>query len=100
MIFVIQDQKPQTNEAAVVGIADSVEAAVRSLKHPTPEKIETLVQQIIDDRLLDGQLNECDITLKQLNVIKEYILETLSGIFHSRIEYPEQDKTEGEQRWR
>lgn len=81
--------KPQTLEAAVVSLADSVEAAVRSLKQPTPEKIKSLVHQIVEDRLLDGQFNESDLTLKQLEVIKETFQETLSGIFHSRIEYPD-----------
>ncbi|WP_210366880.1 HD family phosphohydrolase [Bacillus sp. REN3] len=84
--------KPQTKESAVVGIADSVEAAVRSLSHPTHEQIETLVQKIIADRLQDGQLSECDITLKELNTVSETLCETLKGIFHSRIEYPEMNK--------
>jgi cyclic-di-AMP phosphodiesterase PgpH len=81
--------KPQTKENAVVGIADSVEAAVRSLTQPTPEQIETLVKSIIADRLEDGQLNECDLTLKELEIVSHTLCETLKGIFHSRIEYPE-----------
>lgn len=81
--------KPQTKEAAVVSIADSVEAAVRSMSHPTPDQIKSLVQNIIQDRLQDEQLNECDITLKELEIIKNIFCETLNGIFHSRIEYPD-----------
>ncbi|MFC3882964.1 HD family phosphohydrolase [Bacillus songklensis] len=84
--------KPQTKEAAVVGIADSVEAAVRSLTNPTPEKIESLVRSIIKDRLQDEQFNECDITLKELDLVTTSLCETLNGIFHSRIEYPELKK--------
>ncbi len=84
--------KAQTKESAVVGIADSVEAAVRSLPNPTPEKIEALVRNIIKDRLQDEQFNECDITLKELELVATNLCETLNGIFHSRIEYPELKK--------
>ncbi|MFS0861602.1 HD family phosphohydrolase [Fredinandcohnia sp. 179-A 10B2 NHS] len=80
--------KAQTKEAAVIGIADSVEAAVRSLSNPTPLKIESLVNSIIADRLQDGQFDECDITLKELDIISKTLCESLKGIFHSRIEYP------------
>jgi putative nucleotidyltransferase with HDIG domain len=81
--------KAQTKEAAIVGIADSVEAAVRSLSDPTTEQIEKLVKTIIVERLEDGQLNECDLTLKELETISFTLCETIKGIFHSRIEYPE-----------
>lgn len=84
--------KPQTKESAVIGIADSVEAAVRSLAHPTHEQIEILVRNIIADRLQDGQLSECHITLKELDTVAYTLCETLKGIFHSRIEYPEMNK--------
>jgi membrane-associated HD superfamily phosphohydrolase len=84
--------KAQTKESAVVGIADSVEAAVRSLSEPTPELIESLVKKIVDDRLQDGQLNECDITIKEIETVSHTLCETLKGIFHSRIEYPEMTK--------
>ncbi|KIL53435.1 NADH:ubiquinone reductase (H+-translocating) [Jeotgalibacillus alimentarius] len=86
--------KPRTKEAAVISVADSVEAAVRSMKDPTSEKIKKLVDSIIKDRLQDGQFNECDITLKQLETLKKVFCETLNGIFHSRIEYPEFKKEE------
>lgn len=81
--------KAQTKESAIVGIADSVEAAVRSMSNPTMQKVESLVQRIISDRIQDGQLNECDITLKELDIAAKSICETLKGIFHTRIEYPE-----------
>lgn len=89
--------KAQTVESAVVGIADCVEAAVRSMTKPTPEKIETLVKKIITDRLEDGQFDECDVTIKQLNIVAQSICETLKGTFHSRIEYPEEVKEKGDQ---
>ncbi|MFP7172831.1 HD family phosphohydrolase [Priestia filamentosa] len=84
--------KAQTKESAVIGIADSVEAAVRSMSNPTPEKIENLVSNIIKDRLQDGQLSECDLTLRELGTVSKALCETLNGIFHSRIEYPDMKK--------
>ncbi|WP_102345555.1 HD family phosphohydrolase [Bacillus sp. Marseille-P3661] len=81
--------KAQTKESAIVGIADSVEAAVRSMSNPTPLKIENLVKSILADRLQDGQFDECDITLRELDLAAKSMCETLNGIFHSRIEYPE-----------
>lgn len=85
--------KPQTKEAAIVGIADGVEAAVRSMAKPTPAKIESIVRKIINDRLEDGQFNENDLTFKELDLVATTICETLQGIFHSRIEYPEEIKS-------
>ena len=84
--------KAQSKESAIIGIADSVEAAVRSMVHPTHEQIESLVRKIIADRLQDDQLSECDITLKELEIVAHSLCETLKGIFHSRIEYPENSK--------
>lgn len=81
--------KAKTKESAVIGIADSVEAAVRSMVHPTHEQIESVVRKIIADRLQDDQFCECDLTLKELEIVSNTLLETLKGIFHSRIEYPE-----------
>ena len=81
--------KPQRRETAVISIADSVEAAVRSMKHPTSDKIQEIVHSIIKDKLHDGQFDECDLTLKELKTIERVLCETLNGIFHSRIEYPQ-----------
>ncbi|MBM7584721.1 putative nucleotidyltransferase with HDIG domain [Bacillus pakistanensis] len=86
--------KPQTKEIAIISIADSVEAAVRSMKSPTAEEIKKLVNNIVKDRLQDGQFDECDLTLKELQVVKKTLCETLNGIFHSRIEYPENEEKE------
>ncbi|RNF41018.1 HD family phosphohydrolase [Planococcus salinus] len=82
--------KPQTKEIAIICIADSLEAAVRSMKEPTTEKIKNLVAAIIEDKLKDGQFDECDLTMKELKKIKAIMCETLNGIFHSRIEYPKE----------
>ncbi|GLC88574.1 HD family phosphohydrolase [Lysinibacillus piscis] len=84
--------KPQTKEAAVISVADSVEAAVRSMKEPNAEKIQKLVRSIIDDRVQDNQFDECDISIKELKCIEHVLCESLNGIFHSRIEYPKDNK--------
>ncbi|WP_210469020.1 HD family phosphohydrolase [Sporosarcina sp. 6E9] len=81
--------KPQTKEIAIISIADSVEAAVRSMKEPTSEKIVSLVRSIISEKLNDGQFDECDLSMKELKKVECAICETLNGIFHNRIEYPE-----------
>ena len=80
--------KPQTKEAAIIMMADSVEAAVRSIQEPTLYKIEAMVNNIIKDKLNSNQLNECDLTFKDLEVIKACFLKVLKGIYHHRIEYP------------
>lgn len=82
--------KPQTKEIAIISIADSVEAAVRSMKEPTSEKIKKLVDAIVEDKLKDGQFDECNLTMKEFKTVKHVICETLNGIFHSRIEYPKE----------
>lgn len=84
--------KPQTKEVAIVMLADSAEAAVRSMSKPTPGKIEGLVRQIIKEKLADGQLDESNLTLKDLDKIAAAFSKVLTGIFHSRIEYPEKIK--------
>jgi len=84
--------KAQTKEAAIVGIADSVEAAVRSLHNPSVEQVSALVDKIIRDKLEDNQFNECDLTMRELEIIGKSLKESLLGIFHSRIAYPEMPK--------
>lgn len=81
--------KPQTKEAGLVLVADEVEAASRTLVDPTPARIKGMVQKIINNVFSDGQLDECELTLKDLNHIAKSFTKTLGGIFHSRIEYPE-----------
>jgi len=87
--FHYEGPKPQTKEAALVALADNVEAAVRSMKQPTPGRVEGLIRKIIKDRLNDGQLNQCDLTFQDLDRIAMAFVRVLSGIFHSRVEYPE-----------
>lgn len=83
---------PDTREAAVVMLADSVEAAVRAMPEKTQGKIEGLIRKIIKDKLDDGQLDRCDLTLKDLSTIADSFLQVLSGVFHERPEYPELEK--------
>jgi putative nucleotidyltransferase with HDIG domain len=80
--------KPQFKEAAIMMLADSCEAAARSLARPDPENIRAIVVKIVDAIISDGQLDECDITLKQLTIIREAIISALTAIYHSRIDYP------------
>jgi membrane-associated HD superfamily phosphohydrolase len=70
-------------------LADGVEAAVRSINEPTRDKIEEMVSSIIKNRLNEGQLDNCDLTLRDINKIKYAFLKVLMGIYHQRIEYPE-----------
>jgi cyclic-di-AMP phosphodiesterase PgpH len=81
--------KPQTKEAGLVMLADMVEAASRSLVDPTPARIQGMVQKVVNNVFTDGQLDECELTLKDLHEIAKSFNKTLSGIFHQRIEYPE-----------
>ena len=80
--------KPQFKEAAVMMIADSCEAAARSLSRPDPENIRAIVNKIIDAILTDGQLDECDLTLQELTTIRETVTTSLTAIYHARIDYP------------
>jgi putative nucleotidyltransferase with HDIG domain len=80
--------KPQTKESAIVSLADIVESASRSLEKPTPQKIEQLVNELIEERIADGQLDECDLTLGDIRVIAERFRFTLMTMLHSRIAYP------------
>jgi cyclic-di-AMP phosphodiesterase PgpH len=81
--------KPQTREAALIMLADAVEAASRTLHDPTPARIQGMVQKIINNIFIDGQLDECELTLKDLHNIAKSFNRVLSGIFHHRIDYPE-----------
>jgi putative nucleotidyltransferase with HDIG domain len=80
--------KPQTKEAGIVMLADAVEAASRTLSEPTPSRIRGLVQRITNNIFLDGQLEECELTLKDLQKIEESFSRILTAIFHQRIDYP------------
>ena len=80
--------KPQFREAALVMISDAVEAASRSMLEPTTAKLQALVQKLINQIFSEGQLDECDLTLKDLNLIANSFVHTLEGIYHARPAYP------------
>jgi len=98
--FRYEGPKPQTKEAAIVMLADSVEAAVRAQNSPTSGQIEGLVRKLIKEKLMSGELDECDLTLKDLNTIANAFLRVLSGTFHTRIEYPDIQEMERRKSYR
>lgn len=84
--------KPQSKEAGLLMCADTVEAAVRSLKDPTPAHIRNMVTKLVDARAHEGELDESGFTLRDLNCIKEKFVSILTGIYHKRIAYPGQEE--------
>lgn len=82
--------KPQTKETAIVMLADSCEAAVRAERPASLEEIEELVRKVISNKVLAGQLDECDLTLRDLDEIREAFISILQGVFHPRVKYPEE----------
>lgn len=81
--------RPQSKEAALLMLADAVEAASRALSRPTPGSIESMVHNIVDEKFRDGQLDESELTFKDISRIKESFVRTLTSMLHARIEYPE-----------
>ncbi len=84
--------RPKSREAAIVMLADSIEAKVRSLESPTPTRLKSVVKEIIDERLKEGQLDESDLTLRDLHKIAERFLPVLIGVFHPRLGYPSAER--------
>jgi cyclic-di-AMP phosphodiesterase PgpH len=80
--------KPQFQESAIMMLADSCEAAARSLARPDPENIRSIVVKIVEAVISDGQLDECDLTLQEITRIREAIISALTAIYHARIDYP------------
>ena len=89
---------PQTRETAIVMLADGCEAAVRALPQPNPSRIEAVVRKIIRERLDGGQLNQSDLTLRDLDTIADEFTKLLTGMFHVRVQYPEDIAVETESR--
>jgi putative nucleotidyltransferase with HDIG domain len=84
--------KPQTKEAAVLMVADAVESAARTLVDPTPSRIENLVRSIALKRLLDGQFDECCLTLQELRTVEASLVKSLAAVYHGRIKYPDRQR--------
>lgn len=89
--FRYEGPRPQTKETAIVMLADSVEAGVRSLSKPSSSRVEGLVRRMIREKLDDGQLDQCDLTMRELDQIADSFVYIMSGIYHSRVEYPEKE---------
>jgi len=87
--------RPQFKEAAIISLSDAVESASRTLVKPTPSRVEQLVEDIVRNRLLDHQLDECDLTLAQLADIKASFVKSLLSMLHSRIHYPKAPQERG-----
>lgn len=85
--------KPQTPEAAVMMLADTVESASRTLRDPAPSRIENLVRTIAKKKIDDGQFDECQITIQQLHTIEESLIKSLNAMYHARVKYPEKEIT-------
>ncbi len=90
--------KPETKEAAVIMLADAVEAASRTLTEATPARIKGLVKKIINDKFSSGELENCEITLRDLHLIEESFVRVLTGMFHPRVEYPPKGRAKSEAR--
>jgi putative nucleotidyltransferase with HDIG domain len=83
--------KPQTKEAGILMMADAVESASRVLVEPTPARIESLVEDISRKRLLDGQFDECGLTLEEVRRIGDSLVKSLTAVYHGRVKYPDQE---------
>jgi len=86
--------KPQSSETAIVMLADSTEAMVRASADRSPERIDAIVEEVLAERLAEGELDECDLTLRNLRTVAESFKRTLRGVYHPRIEYPEPTEPE------
>jgi len=93
-IFRYPGPKPQTKETGIAMLADTVEASTKAIEDPSPKKLEEKIDEVIKNRFMEGELDECDITLKDLTLIKKSFLKILIGIHHQRIKYPEEIKTQ------
>lgn len=82
--------KPQSKEAGILMLADAVESASRVLVEPTPSRIENLVDEIAMKRLMDGQFDDCGLTLKEVHIVKESLVKSLAAVYHGRVKYPDQ----------
>lgn len=88
--------KPQTKEAAIIGLADAAESASRSMEQPTPQRIGDLVKSLLEERLHDGQYDECPITMAELHKVADSLVTNLIGMLHSRISYKKRSQQKEE----
>ncbi len=83
--------KPQTKEAAILMLADSIEAASRTLSDPSPAQVQGMIDRLVDAILADNQLDECDITLREIGLVKDSFFKIITGLYHRRLDYPGYD---------
>ena len=93
-LFRYPGPRPQSKETAIVMLADSTEAMVRASPDRSPERIDEIVEEVLSERLAEGELEECDLTLRDLRVVAESFKQTLRGVYHPRIAYPEPSERE------
>ena len=86
-IFRYEGKKPKTKEAGILMLSDAVEAAVKSVEKPNLNKVENIIKTIIQDKIEEGQLDDCPLSLKDIEIIRNSFVKTFSGMFHKRIEY-------------
>ena len=86
--------KPQTKETGIVMLADAIEASTRTIEDPSPQKLENRIIEVIRSRFTEGELDECDLTLRDLTKIKDSFLKILVGIHHHRLKYPDKNQLE------
>lgn len=95
-VFRYPGPKPRSREAAIVLLADSVEASARSMPKITPERLENHVETIVSERLNEGELDECELSLKEMSLVREAFVAVLRGVYHGRIAYPDPAALSGE----
>ena len=86
--------RPRSRESGIISLADAIESASRTLKKPTPAKIRALVEDLVEKRICDGQLDDCELTMKDLATVKSVFCKTLRSMLHSRIDYPKDHKSD------
>jgi membrane-associated HD superfamily phosphohydrolase len=86
--FRYKGTKPISKEATIIMLADSVEAAVHSLDNPSAKSVKEMIEKIFKSRLDDGQLDNCDLTLREMRLVLESFMTALTGLYHERVEYP------------
>ncbi len=96
--FQYRGPRPSNKETAIVMLADTIEAAARTIEEPTVEKIRDLIDRIVAKRLTEGELDDCDLTFRELTVVKKSFLNILTGIHHSRIKYPSEEDAKAAQK--
>jgi len=100
--FRYEGPKPNTKETGIVMLCEAIEAGTRSIQNPSPQKFHQFIDMIFDKRLKDGQLDECDLTIKELSKMRHAFVPILFGMYHLRIEYPDQQEADKEKQreWR